>query len=91
MGAAVVQGVVASLHVEYPDAEAINFNDLSLTRSELINPTNDVPDLCRTLTQRAAQVWTDSRGIDPLPAQTLRYGQDLIVRNGFVTTVGSPP
>jgi hypothetical protein len=58
---------------------------------DAVAPAPDVPDLCRALDQSAAELWTDRRGIDPLPAQTLRYGQDLIVRGAFVTTVGSPP
>ena len=49
------------------------------------------PDVCRTLVQRAAMLWADSSGTRPLPEQTLRYGQELIVRNPFVTTAGSPP
>ena len=56
-----------------------------------VAPAPLVPDLCRTLTQRPAQLWAGARASDPLPAQTLRYGRELIVRDAFVTTVGSPP
>jgi hypothetical protein len=54
-------------------------------------PAPLVPDLCRTLNQGPAMLWTDADGVTPLPDQTLRYGQELIVRNPFVTTAGSPP
>jgi hypothetical protein len=54
-------------------------------------PAPLVPDLCRTLSQRPAMAWTNAEASTPLPDQTLRYGQELIVRNPFVTTAGSPP
>lgn len=56
-----------------------------------IAPAPLVPDLCRTLNQGAAMLWADSSASRPLPDQTLRYGQELIVRNALVTTTGSPP
>jgi hypothetical protein len=56
-----------------------------------VAPAPWVPDLCRTVAQRAAMLWADSTGSRPLPDQTLRYGQELIVRHPFVTTAGSPP
>jgi len=49
------------------------------------------PDLCRTLAQRAAPLWSDVQASRPLPTQVFRYGEELIVRNAFITTVGSPP
>ena len=54
-------------------------------------PAPLVPDLCRTLNQGPAMVWSDASASTPLPDQPLRYGQELIVRNPFVTTAGSPP
>jgi len=56
-----------------------------------VAPAPWIPDLCRTVTQRAAMLWADSTGTRPLPDQTLRYGQELIVRSSFITTAGSPP
>jgi hypothetical protein len=56
-----------------------------------VAPAPCLPDLCRTLTQRAAMLWTDSIGTRPLPDQTLRYGQESIAGALFVTTAGSPP
>ena len=56
-----------------------------------VAPVPRVPDLCRTLAQGAAAVWGDSTGTQPLSDQTLRYGQELIVRSPFVTDAGSPP
>jgi hypothetical protein len=56
-----------------------------------IAPAPCVPDLCRTLAQGTATLWADSSGTRALTDQTLRYGQELIVRNPFVTTAGSPP
>lgn len=56
-----------------------------------VAPPPWVPDLCRTLAQGPASLWADSSGTRPLPDQTLRYGQELIVRHPLVATVGSPP
>jgi hypothetical protein len=56
-----------------------------------VAPPADVPDLCSTLAQGPAMVWSDTSATRPLPRQTLRYGQELIVRNPFITTAGSPP
>ena len=56
-----------------------------------VAPAPPLPDLCRTLAQRAAMLWADSNGALPLPAQTLRFGRELIVGTLFVTTAGSPP
>ena len=54
-------------------------------------PAPIAPDLCRTLNQPPAMLWAGSTGTRPLPDQTLRYGQELIVRDLFLTTAGSPP
>jgi hypothetical protein len=54
-------------------------------------PAPVIPDLCRTLDQPAAMLWTDARGTRQLPDQSLRYGRELIVRDVYVTPVGSPP
>jgi len=56
-----------------------------------VAPPPIVPDLCRTLAQRPAPLWSDAAASRPLPAQVLRYGEELIVRNAFVATVGSTP
>ena len=58
---------------------------------DAVAPAPTVPDLCRTLAQRAALLWNDARATRPLPGQPLRYGQDLIVRDTFITIAGSPP
>jgi hypothetical protein len=54
-------------------------------------PAPVIPDLCRMLDQPAAMLWTNARGTRPLPDQSLRYGRELIVRDLFLTTAGSPP
>ncbi len=56
-----------------------------------VTPAPSVPDLCRTLGQPAAMLWADSDGTRQVPDQTLRYGRESIVRDLFVTVVGSPP
>jgi len=54
-------------------------------------PASDTPDLCRTLNQPPALLWAGSSGARPLPDQMLRYGQELVVRDLFLTAAGSPP
>jgi hypothetical protein len=56
-----------------------------------VAPPPIVPDLCRTLAQGAAPLWSDVAASRPLPTQVLRYGEELIVRNAFITTVESTP
>jgi hypothetical protein len=58
---------------------------------DAVAPPPIAPDLCRTLAQRAAPLWSDVQASRPLPTQVLRYGEELIVRNAFITTVGSMP
>ena len=41
-----------------------------------------LPDLCATLQQAAAQLWSDAAGTLPLTGVTLRFGQELVVRSG---------
>jgi hypothetical protein len=61
----------------------------------------DIPDLCDTLTQPAADLWGDLGRQRPLAQQTLEYGQELVVRSEddsgltrpavlVVTAAGSP-
>ena len=49
-----------------------------------------IPDLCRTLTQPAANLWDDGSLTQPLPAITVVFGQELVVRS---TSIGgrTPP
>jgi hypothetical protein len=58
---------------------------------DAVSPAPGVPDLSRTLAQRPAMLWSDPSATRPLPRQALRFGQELIVRNTFITTAGSPP
>lgn len=58
-----------------------------------------IPDLCQVLQQRQlgpAQIWQSLSPVTPLPAQPLRFGQDLVIRSQsqsvlLLTLAGSPP
>lgn len=55
------------------------------------SPAPQIPDLCRTLTQAPAFAWADAAATAPLGDQTLRYGEELILRGVTVTAAASPP
>jgi hypothetical protein len=42
---------------------------------------DQLPDLCRVLAQRPAQVWDDSALFQPLDARELAYGSELVVKS----------
>jgi hypothetical protein len=54
-------------------------------------PVPQIPDLCRTLFQAPAFAWTNREHTEPLGEQTLRYGEELILRGITLTPATSPP
>jgi hypothetical protein len=66
---------------------------------EPVAPVPAIPDLSRTLTQPPATLWADPLQHHPLGEQTLRYGQELVLRSDgaedrsvvIITPSASPP
>ena len=48
-------------------------------------PAPAIPDLCATLKQAPATLWSDAAGASPLPEVTLKFGQELVVRSDHAT------
>ncbi|MEO8955615.1 MAG: hypothetical protein ABI396_11980 [Ktedonobacteraceae bacterium] len=46
-----------------------------------IHPAPSVPDLCATLQQAPAQLWSDAARASPLPEVLLKFGAELVVRS----------
>jgi hypothetical protein len=44
-------------------------------------PAPAIPDLCATLKQAPATLWSDATGASPLPEVTLQFGRELVVRS----------